>query len=172
MRRELVAVAVAAAGLAAGLAAVAVVAPVSTERLVDVYVLLVGALLLFSLVRATGATGGRGVRSAFDRALRAPRPPTRRPAELESLERTVTLAATSAFDLHVRLRPVLREIAEHRLAASRGLRLDSASPDVRQALGHELWELVRPDRPPPEDRFAAGIAAERLRRHVRALESI
>lgn len=172
MRRAFAAVAAAAAGLAAALAAIAVVAPVSTERLFDAYVLLVGGLLLFFLVRATGATSGRGVRSAYEQALRTPSPSVRRPAELEGLERTVTLATTSAFDLHVRLRPVLREIAEHRLAAGPGLRLDAGTAAVRATLGDELWELLRPDRPPPDDRFAAGIGSERLRTHVTALETL
>jgi hypothetical protein len=173
VRRDLGAVAGAAAGLALALAALSVVSPVSTERLVDAFVLVVGGLLLLVLVRATGAAGGRPAgASVYERALRRHARGRLRPHELESLERTVTLAGTSAFDLHARLRPLLREIAEHRLTSARGLRLDSGSPEVRQALGDELWELLRPDRPPPTDRFAPGLGRERLAAHVDALETL
>jgi hypothetical protein len=138
---------------------------------VDAFVLMVGALLLLVLVRATGAAGGAGA-SLYDRALRTRRLAAQRPRELESLERTVTLASTSAFDFHARLRPVLREIAEHRLASGRGARLDSGSPEVRAALGEELWELLRPDRGPPTDRFAPGLSVDRLAAHVALLERL
>jgi hypothetical protein len=172
VRRDLFAVAGGAAGVALALAALSVVAPVSKERLVDAFVLMVGALLLFVLVRATGAAGGAAGASLYDRALRVRRLAPQRPRELESLERTVTLASTSAFDLHARLRPVLREIAEHRLASSRGVRLDSGSAEVREALGDELWELLQPDRRPPSDRFAPGLRVERVEAHVDALERL
>jgi hypothetical protein len=171
VRRDLLRVAGGAALVAVLLAALGVVAPVSTERLVDVFVLVAGGLLLLVLVRATGEAGG-DAGSIYDRALRTTRPSAQRPLELESLERSVTLASMNAFDLHARICPVLREVAAHRLAASRGLRLESGSPEVRNALGPELWDLVRPDRVPPTDRFAPGLPPARLAAHVRALERL
>ena len=77
------------------------------------------------------------------------------------MERGVTLGVAHAFDFHARLRPLLRDVAAARLALSRGIDLDS--PAGRAALGEEAWELLRPDRPAPDDRFGPGVPAERLR---------
>jgi hypothetical protein len=141
-------------------------------RLVDGYVLFLGALLLFGLVQAMRVAADSEQRSAFDEARRPRRRPPERPRELAKLEREVVLASTSAFDLHFRLRPLLRDVAAHRLAARLGLELDSGSTPVRAALGNELWELVRPDRPPPRDRLGPGLPAARLRAALDVLERI
>lgn len=141
------------------------------ERLVDLYILFLGALVTLTFVRATRAAGSAGVASLFDRALRRPRPEAARPPGLAKLEREVALAASSAFDLHFRLRPTLREIAAHRLAL-RGLDLDRGSGDTRALLGAELWELVRPDRPQPADRFAPGVPLPRVRAMLDTLDKI
>jgi hypothetical protein len=82
------------------------------------------------------------------------------------------MAATPAFDLHVRLRPVLREVAEQRLADRRGLRLDSGDPRVEEACGEELWEVVRPDREAPVNRYRPGLDSTALERVVSRLEAI
>jgi hypothetical protein len=89
-----------------------------------------------------------------------------------STERLVFLAGATAFDLHYGLRPVLRGIAAQRLADSRGLHLDAGGPQVETALGQELWEFVRPDRPVPESRFGPGVRPRDLRRAIERLESI
>ena len=82
------------------------------------------------------------------------------------------LSSGSAFDLHVRLRTRLRAIAEHRLAAHRGLELDAGTADTRDLLGADLWELVRPDRPMPTDRLAPGLAVRRQRDLLDRVERI
>lgn len=101
---------------------------------------------------------------------RAPEP--HRPHGLVAIERLVILAEAAAFDLHYRLRPILREIAVQRLADSRGLRLDGGGPQVEQILGEGLWELVRPERPGPESRFDPGVRSQDLRHAIERLESI
>jgi hypothetical protein len=122
----------------------------------DGLALFLGALLMLWLVHATRRASGADRPSRYERALRRPAArPASRPAELERAERVAVLAAANAFDLHLRLRPRLRAIAEHRLASRRGLAL--SSPEARRLLGEEVWELVRPDRPPPDDRFAPGL---------------
>jgi hypothetical protein len=93
-----------------------------------------------------------------------------RPAGLEQAERIVVLAAVNSFDLHLRLRPRLQAIAEHRLASRRGLRLDSR--EAREALGEELWELLRPERPSPDDRFAPGLPLAGQRAALDRIEKI
>jgi hypothetical protein len=81
------------------------------------------------------------------------------------------MGSTRAFDLHYRLRPVLREIASARLE-QRGLVLDSGSSAVQDALGDELWELTAPDREPPHNRLAPGAGLEKLDRTITRLERL
>jgi hypothetical protein len=137
----------------------------------DVYILVVGGLALFQVVLATREAYPRAARSALAEALDREPPGPLRPPELERLERELTLGASTAFDLHYRLRPTLREIAGERLA-NRGLRLDGGGTEVEQALCEELWELVRPDREPPAARFARGISPDGARRVVERLEAL
>jgi hypothetical protein len=134
----------------------------------DVYLLAVGGLALLEVVILTREAYPLEGRSALASALDSEQAEPSRPPEIERLERELTLASASAFDLHVRLRPTLREIATMRLA-TRGLRLDDDGEDV---LGEELWELVRPDRRPPTDRHAPGIGPDALRGAVERLEAL
>ena len=141
------------------------------ELELDVYILVVGGLALFQVVMATREAYPHAARSPLVEALhREPAGPLR-PPELERLERELTLGVSTAFDLHYRLRPTLREIAGERLA-SRGLRLDGGGVTVEDALGEELWELVRPDREPPVRRFATGISPDGARRVIERLEAL
>ena len=172
MRRRAVELAAVAAAVGAVVLALAALSPLPREPLLDGWVLFVGALLLLALVRATREAGAGEERSLYERALRARRFPVQRPSDLERLEREVVLTGTNAFDVHVRARPLLREIAAHRLESDHGLDLDAGSPATRGLLGEELWELVRPDRPAPSDRSASGMPLERLRGHVERLETI
>jgi hypothetical protein len=137
----------------------------------DVYILVVGGFALLEVVLATREAYPRAPRSALAEALDRKPPEPLRPPELERLERELTLGASTAFDLHYRLRPTLREIAGERLAA-RGLRLDGGGAAVEEALGAELWELVDPDRKPPLKRFAAGISPPAARRVIERLEAL
>ena len=78
------------------------------------------------------------------------------------------MATASAFDTHVRLRPVVREIVGVRLAA-RGLRLE----DERGACSARSSGSSRATTAPaPADRHAAGIPDAALRRAVERLEAL
>ena len=151
---------------------VRVVLPGWKELELDVYVLTVGAMALFAAILATRRAfpveAGSSLAVALEREERTPV----RPPDLERTERMLSMAATTAFDLHYRLRPVLREVAEQRLADRRGLRLDSGDPRVVEACGDELWEVVRPDREAPDRRYQPGLRPEALHRAVERLESI
>lgn len=111
----------------------------------------------------------RGSRLAAALDPRAPETPTI-PA-LDRLERELSMGATREYDLHYRLRPIVREIAIARLGR-RGLSLDSGSDAVQELLGEELWSIVRPDRQPPRDRQAVGPGLDRLRQTVESLERL
>jgi hypothetical protein len=143
------------------------VVPDQAEVAADVYLLFLGGLILLGLVVLTGRSGEQR-ESPFDAARRPRRrrPPAVLP-ELDRLGRELSLGTQSAFDFHVRLRPVLREIANTRLSA-RGQRLE----DAEELLGPEAWDLIRPDRPSPEDRHAPGADPAAVRRFVDALERI
>jgi hypothetical protein len=149
-----------------------VVLPGWQELELDIYVLTVGAMALLAAILATRRAfpleEGSTLAAALDRE---ERPPVR-PPDLERTERMLSMATTTAFDLHFRLRPVLREVAEQRLADRRGLRLDSGDPRVTEACGEELWEVVRPDRVAPDHRFLPGLPRADLHRIVERLESI
>jgi hypothetical protein len=93
------------------------------------------------------------------------------PAQLVRLERIVGWSRSSDLDAHTRLRPVLVEVAEVRLAG-RGLRLDRDVAEARRLLGPKAWDLVRPDRPRPEDRDAPGIAPRDLEEILDRLEAL
>jgi hypothetical protein len=150
---------------------VRVMAPHSHEAELAVYLLVVGSIALLSLVLAT-RTAYPPDRSMLAAALAREPPGPSRPAELERLEREVTLATTTAFDLHYRLRPTLREIALQRLADRHNVALDAGGPEVEAALGEELWELVRPDREPPVVRYAPGLPPPAVQRIVERLEAL
>jgi hypothetical protein len=131
---------------------------------VHVYLLFLGALLMLVVVLAVGAAAPRARRSDLAAALDERPEPTGRVPQLAKVEREVTLAIGNAYDLHTRLLPHLREIAASRLER-RGQR---PGPDT---LGR-WWELLRPDRPEPSDRFAPGIAEHELRALVADLEAL
>lgn len=90
----------------------------------------------------------------------APAPP--QPQQLVALERLVLAAGPSAVSVHAYLRPLLIQIVSHRLAA-RGQTLERMPDTVgREVLGDRLWDIVRPDRPFPEDGHGPGVQPQEL----------
>jgi hypothetical protein len=96
----------------------------------------------------------------------------RLPPTLARIEDEVALGIAGAFDLHHRLVPRLRTIATGLLASRRRVSLDHDPDEAYRILGPEMWELVRLDRLPPEDRLARGIRPDELARVVDSLEAI
>lgn len=141
-----------------------VFAPSIRDLALHVYVFVVGGLLMLGLIAAAGDAVPRRLHSELDRALAAGTEPDKAPREFERIEREVTLATSNAYDFHYRLLPHLREIAQARLERTG----KQPSPET---LGR-WWELLRPDRPPPEDRFAPGIKQSELRAFVADLEKM
>jgi hypothetical protein len=143
---------------------VSLAVPGDRDLAIHVYLLFLGALVMLVVISAVGSAVPRSRRSELTRALdQQPSPPPAVP-QLAKVEREVTLALGSAYDLHARLLPHLREIATARLERT-GRR---PGPDT---LGR-WWELLRPDRPEPRERFAAGIAEADLRALVADLERL
>jgi hypothetical protein len=121
---------------------------------------------------AGGALAATGIRRrSVTRTDPRARPPRRdgAPEQLARLRRAVDGAASHAGDAHLLLRPVLRVIAAERLL-DRGLSLEHH--DAEALLGSELWQLVRPDRPPPRDMFAPGLGPRGVERVIEGLERL
>jgi hypothetical protein len=144
------------------LGALALGLPGDRNLLFHIYVLALGTVVMWSLVTEFGAIVPRSRRSQLTSALNAPAAPRADVAELARMQRAVTLGVGNASDFHTRLLPILRDVAWTKLERQ-GRR---PGPET---LG-EWWELLRPDAPPPEDRFAPGIRRERLRSLVHDLE--
>lgn len=139
--------------------AVAGAGPVRFQTIAAGYALALAAIALAALTGAIRASQQR-TQSRFHQELtRRPEHPGR-PTELIRVSRNLMLARTSAGHAHERLRPLLWSIAEAR------------SPRARRELGEDVWELVRPDAPPPADRNGPGVPLRRIRAAVDALERL
>jgi hypothetical protein len=106
------------------------------------------------------------------RPKRRPSTPAPPPPTLTRLEKDVALGVAGSFELHYRLRPRLRSLARIRLATHRGISLDDEPDAARDVLGDAAWDLVRPDRPPPENRLAGGLPVPALTDVVDAMERV
>jgi hypothetical protein len=116
--------------------------------------------------RWAGAVGQ--VRDRWRRGARN-RPVT---ADLGRMEGVVAESLSTASGVHRRLRPVVRDIVEDRLAMRAGLRLDRDARRVRDLVGEEVWALIRPGQTFPEDGFAPGLRPAELGALLDRLESL
>ena len=172
MTRLAVGLALAVALATVALVVVAVLLPGRRPLEEDIYVLVVGGMAVFAAVLAARRAYPLSGRSAIAEALESEPRKAVPPPDLDRTERVLSMSTNAAFDVHFRLRPILREIAEQRLADRRGLRLDSGDQRVREALGDELWEIVRPEREQPSKRFGEGIPPDRMERVIERLETL
>jgi hypothetical protein len=152
------------------LAAVAAFVPGRLELATRVYALVLCAaalaLALLALRRAYP------VERPLRPEVRAGRTRRRPPPTLARIEHEAALGVAGSFDLHFRLVPRLRSIAGGLLAARRQVAFDGDPATAREILGDATFELVRGDRPPPEDRLGRGIPVHELGLVVDALERI
>lgn len=94
-----------------------------------------------------------------------------RPAALAEVERAVKFASWSAFDVRLRLSPLLREIAGHRLAGRRGIDIESRPDLAAGVLGADLWKLIDPSGALPI-RDTPGVSPAVIRAAVERLEAL
>jgi hypothetical protein len=156
--------------LAAGF--VAFFLPLSPGVVLDVYLLFLGGITLLALVRTMRVAQPGSGDSPFELALRPIRPRPQRPPELVRLEQRIALAVTTAFDVHFRLRPAVRDVAAQRLWARHAVDLETHPERAQALLGADVWELARSDRPPPGDPFAPGLGVRGIERVVAELEQV
>jgi hypothetical protein len=136
-----------------------------------VYVVVLAAVVMLALFRAVRlAAPPRPSLFAYALVrLRAPR--DARSAEVPE-ERDVVLSRLSAFHYYIRVRPVLKEIADHRLRSRFGIELEREPERARELVPSRAWEVVRPDAPPPADRLSHGPSVDAQREVVEALEGL
>jgi hypothetical protein len=145
-----------------------IVLPGDRPHALDVYVVYLGAVLLFVLARMTSGAGG----------MRKPIPPKKEKApddripELVRIEREIVLATGSGFDRQLRVGPMMRDIARHKLWTRRGVDLDEQPERARELLGADVWSLLRAGRPEPNTRYAPGADVAELRQILDRIEKV
>jgi hypothetical protein len=171
MRGRLVRIGAAVFVASAILFVLVILVPSRRSLFVGIYELVLAAIAVGSLVGSFRTFEPEAwMRSAFEREPEKPEEP--QPiAELDRIDRLVVLGAANEFDLHYRLRPLLREIAAQRLYGLRGVDLDRDPERAKPLLGDELWAVVLPDRKLGR-RAGPGLPAAELARHVARLEQL
>lgn len=138
-------------------------APSVRSLTLHAYVLAIGAAALMAAARIAQARAPRQ-RSTFDMALARKRRPLGGVSQLERMQREVTIGCGSEADFRQHLLPQLREIARAQLERSGR----TPGPDT---LGR-WWDVLRPDREAPVDRFAPGISLADLRELTNDLDRL
>lgn len=135
------------------------------------YVLFLGALALAALSGRLRSALRKAPR--FEELLARERRPGKPIGQLETIVRTLSGAEWIQAELHYRLRPLVREIAAARLSRRYGVDLDRQPERARALIGEgRVWELVRPEREPPEERHARGWSRAELEGLVDELERV
>lgn len=146
--------------------------PLSTSRALAIWVVLVAALVLAVLLGRSRQLPRPERPRRFDEALRKRKPAAPQAAELTRMERELMLGTADADHAQRRLLPLLRAAAAARLASRHGVELSRRPETARALLGDEVWELLRPDRPPPEDRHGPGVPREQIVAVIERVESL
>jgi hypothetical protein len=147
------------------------IAPGRRELELDLFVLVLGGMSMLAVTSWLKQIAPADERSELEAALVSHPRQSPTVQELDRLERELSMGAARAFDLHSRVRPILREVASARLAR-RGLELDPRAPAVRALLGDELADLLDPDRQLPDDRQTAGPGLQGLGATIERLERL
>jgi hypothetical protein len=144
----------------------------STARALAIWVVLVTALVLLALSRRSREPGGTEPARRFEQALRRQKPTAPQAEELLRMERELLLGVADADHAHRRLLPLLRAAAAARISARHGFELERRPDAARALLGDDVWELLRSDRPEPENRHGPGVPRDRIVAVIQRVESL
>jgi hypothetical protein len=144
----------------------------STPRALGIWVVLVTALVLVTLIRHSRGSGEPEPASRFEQALSERKRATARPEELLRMDRELVLGSADADHAYRRLLPLLRATAAARIASRHGFELERRPEAARALLGEDVWDLLRPDRPAPEDRHGSGVPRDRIEAVIERVESL
>lgn len=154
------------------LVALLAIPKLSTSRALAIWVVIVTALVLLALVRDSRERRGPVGARRFEQAIRGRKQAASEPEELVRMERELVLGVADADHAQRQLLPLLRAAAAARLSARHGIELERRPEAARALLGEDAWELLRPDRPEPEDRHAPGVPRERVVAVIERVESL
>jgi hypothetical protein len=146
--------------------------PLSRSRALAIWVVIVTGIVLVTLIRHSRERSLPEPPRRFEQALRTPKPETFQTAEFLRMERELDLGVAGAAHAHRRLLPLLRAAAAARLASRHGIELEHRPDAARTLLGDDVWELLRPDRPEPEDRHGPGVPREQVAAAIEAVEAL
>ena len=144
----------------------------STSHALAIWVILLAALVLVVFIQHSGERGRPRHAARFEQALRRRKPADSEPVELLRMERELLLGIADADHAHRQLLPLLRAAAASRLSAHHGVELERRPEAARALLGEDVWELLRPNRPPPEDRHGPGVPREQVVAVIERVESL
>jgi hypothetical protein len=150
---------------------VLIFAGISSGTVLLVYVLFAAAVLLAFLVNRLRAT--LPAADDFKALLRRAGHAEARPDPFEIYRIGLSIASGTQWSIHVRLRPLAQRIASARLSYRHGIDLER-EPQRAEAMlqGTRTWELIRPDRQPPEDDAARGWREPELKKLLEELEDL
>jgi hypothetical protein len=154
---------------AAALIALLAIPKLSTPHALAIWVVIVTALVLLTLVRQAREPKPA---SRFEQALRRGKPANPQPEELLRMDRELLLGIAEADHAHRQLLPHLRAVAAARIGARHGFELERRPETARALLGDDVWELLRPDRPEPKDRHGPGVPRSRVAAVIDRVESL
>jgi hypothetical protein len=154
-----------------GFAATLTLGPQERALALATYLVFVCALALLGLLGRTGATLPVA-EHLLDNGGPRRRAERRQLPQLEWMERQLSGARDSAFELHFRFRPLVCQIASATLARRHGVVLEREQERARRLLGEQLRALLDEEREPPADRFARGLPLEDLRGVIEELEAL
>ena len=139
----------------------------------QIFVIVVGALVIRLLVQVVRVATSAPGPFPFDEALQQPpEEEIPRAREPDRIAFEVGAATHRALELHHAFRRRLRRLAADRLAAEHGVDLDADRDAARSLLGAQAWDLLRPDHVAPEDRFGPGMPVEDVTTIVTAVEDL
>src|SRR5262249_31437228 len=141
-------------------------------RAVAICIVVAAALVLVTLVSHSRESEEPAPASRFEHALRGRKASTSQPEELLRMDRELVLGSADADHAQRRLLPLLRATAGARIAARYGFELERRPEEARALLGEDAWELLRPDRPEPEDRHGPGVPRGQIIAVIERVESL
>jgi hypothetical protein len=144
---------------------------IPTARALGIWFVFAAVVVLVVLIRHS-RDGEAKPASRFEQALRRGKPASPQPEELLRMDRELVLGSADADHAHRRLLPLLRSTAAARIASRHGFELERKPEAARALLGEDVWELLRPDRPEPPDRHAAGVPHKSIVAVIERLESL
>ena len=154
----------------------------SRSLAINVWLLTIGGLVMWTCLRLLALAVPAAADSAFDSArVRTTDSPSKLSGVI-AIEGVILDAEWNTGGVQYRLRPLLRRIAAARLMERRQVDLETDPAEARRILGDELWALVGPEAVDPtalgspsptrNNKGRRGIPRATIKRAIEALEAL